>query len=178
MDGQCCLPQPNSPSPQGGLGGSCRGRRIGRLRLCLHRQTARADMCLCGSQGGHAAGLCRFDATPAARRLGLMDRLVLGSVAFYRLAISPFLPARCRFVPTCSAYAAEAVRRHGALRGGILALKRLLRCHPWGGYGYDPVPPMPAGDETSPSLPAGDVPSPSLPAGDAPSPSLKEPTAR
>ncbi|WP_088559659.1 membrane protein insertion efficiency factor YidD [Arboricoccus pini] len=114
-----------------------------------------------------------------------MDRLVLGSVVFYRLAISPFLPARCRFVPSCSAYAAEAIGLHGAGRGGILTLKRILRCHPWGGYGYDPVPPVagsraawPAERTQAANLSCGDGTSPTLPAGDGTSPTLKEPTAR
>ena len=49
-------------------------------------------------------------------------------------------PSPCRFVPTCSAYGIEAVEQHGALRGGALATRRVLRCHPWGGHGYDPVP--------------------------------------
>jgi putative membrane protein insertion efficiency factor len=58
----------------------------------------------------------------------------------YKSGISPFLPFACRFQPTCSDYAQEAVRRHGAFRGGLLALRRLLRCHPWGAGGFDPVP--------------------------------------
>jgi putative membrane protein insertion efficiency factor len=61
-------------------------------------------------------------------------------VRTYQLAISPYLPPRCRYVPTCSAYAVEALETHGALSGGWLALKRILRCHPWGGSGLDPVP--------------------------------------
>jgi putative membrane protein insertion efficiency factor len=63
-------------------------------------------------------------------------------ILFYKRFISPVLPPACRFYPTCSTYAMEAVRRHGILRGGWLALCRLARCHPWGGYGYDPVPPV------------------------------------
>jgi putative membrane protein insertion efficiency factor len=66
--------------------------------------------------------------------------LVLLPVRFYRAAVSPYLPASCRFVPTCSEYAETAIRRYGIRRGLWLALRRLARCHPWGGDGYDPVP--------------------------------------
>ena len=61
-------------------------------------------------------------------------------IRFYQLVISPLLPPACRFYPTCSAYAMEAILRHGLVRGSWLTLKRLARCHPWGGSGYDPVP--------------------------------------
>lgn len=61
-------------------------------------------------------------------------------IRFYRAAISPFLPSVCRFQPTCSAYALEALQTHGLFYGGFLAAKRILSCHPWGGSGYDPVP--------------------------------------
>ncbi len=70
----------------------------------------------------------------------LISRLLIIPIHFYRLAISPMLPPSCRFTPTCSAYAIEALRRHGPLRGSWLAIRRILRCHPWGGSGYDPVP--------------------------------------
>ena len=69
------------------------------------------------------------------------DRLFVLPIRFYQLFISPVLPPACRFYPTCSAYALEAIMTHGVLRGGWLALRRLARCHPWGGSGYDPVPP-------------------------------------
>ncbi len=65
---------------------------------------------------------------------------LLGLVKLYRLAISPLLGANCRFQPTCSEYALQALRVHGAFRGSLLAAKRIGRCHPWGGHGYDPVP--------------------------------------
>jgi putative membrane protein insertion efficiency factor len=58
----------------------------------------------------------------------------------YQLLITPLLPPSCRYYPTCSHYAAEAVAVHGPWRGSALAARRLLRCHPWGGSGYDPVP--------------------------------------
>jgi putative membrane protein insertion efficiency factor len=66
--------------------------------------------------------------------------ILLGLLRAYKWAISPMLPPSCRYVPTCSEYAAEAVERHGALRGSALALWRLLRCHPFARGGYDPVP--------------------------------------
>ena len=61
-------------------------------------------------------------------------------IKFYQCCISPFTPAACRYTPTCSQYALEAIRKHGILKGGWLALRRILSCHPWGGSGYDPVP--------------------------------------
>ena len=69
-----------------------------------------------------------------------MTRIATGLLKFYKGQISPLLPASCRYVPTCSEYAAEAVARHGLLRGGGLGLWRLLRCHPFTRGGYDPVP--------------------------------------
>ncbi|MBP3483454.1 MAG: membrane protein insertion efficiency factor YidD [Alistipes sp.] len=62
------------------------------------------------------------------------------AVRFYQSCISPFTPPACRFTPTCSQYALEALRKYGLFKGGWLAAKRLARCHPWGGSGYDPVP--------------------------------------
>lgn len=61
-------------------------------------------------------------------------------VRFYQVAISPFTPGVCRYSPTCSHYTVEALKKHGLLKGGWLAVKRIGSCHPWGGSGYDPVP--------------------------------------
>ncbi len=88
----------------------------------------------------------------------MLRRLVLALIRFYQVAISPWTPASCRFTPTCSAYAAEAVERHGAVRGSWLALRRLGRCHPWGGSGYDPVPPLPRAGESGGSADVGKSP--------------------
>ncbi|RBY96832.1 membrane protein insertion efficiency factor YidD [Blastococcus sp. TF02-8] len=82
----------------------------------------------------------------AARRVSPVARALLAAVGFYSRAISPAFPPRCRFHPTCSAYAAEAVAVHGAGRGSWLALRRLLKCAPWHPGGVDLVPPaVPAG---------------------------------
>lgn len=69
-----------------------------------------------------------------------MKRLALAPIAAYRRWISPGLPRRCRYEPTCSAYAEEAIRKFGLARGGLLALWRLLRCNPFSNGGFDPVP--------------------------------------
>lgn len=69
-----------------------------------------------------------------------MIRVLLLVIRGYQRFVSPLKPPTCRFVPTCSAYAAEALAVHGAWRGSWLALRRLCRCHPWGGHGHDPVP--------------------------------------
>lgn len=66
--------------------------------------------------------------------------LLLIPIYFYRICISPLTPPSCRFTPTCSAYAVEAIKKHGPLKGFYLTVRRILRCHPWGGSGYDPVP--------------------------------------
>ena len=70
-----------------------------------------------------------------------MKTLLLKLILFYQRAISPYFPARCRYYPTCSQYAKEAIEKYGAAKGGLLALKRFLRCHPFTKRGpFDPVP--------------------------------------
>lgn len=70
----------------------------------------------------------------------MIGRLMTLLIRGWQLGPSAILPPTCRYSPSCSAYAIEAIRRYGAARGGWLALRRILRCHPWGGSGFDPVP--------------------------------------
>ena len=70
----------------------------------------------------------------------MFSRLLIAPIRFYQRAISPLLPPACRFTPTCSEYAVQAIEAQGPARGSWLAVRRLARCHPWGGSGYDPVP--------------------------------------
>jgi putative membrane protein insertion efficiency factor len=81
--------------------------------------------------------------------MSLAGHLLRGAIRVYQLLIAPILPAnRCRFEPSCSHYGMEAIARHGALFGSWLTARRLLRCHPWGGAGFDPVPALPPGRKT------------------------------
>ena len=70
----------------------------------------------------------------------MLKKLALLLVKFYQAAIRPLLPNACRYEPSCSNYATEAINKYGAIKGSWLGIKRILRCHPWGGSGYDPVP--------------------------------------
>jgi hypothetical protein len=80
-----------------------------------------------------------LDIVDVAPRPNPLSRLLLGGIHLYQLLRSG-RPTGCRYLPTCSVYAEEAVRRHGPVRGSALAVRRLARCHPWGGHGVDPVP--------------------------------------
>ncbi len=80
----------------------------------------------------------------------MLTKLLIRVVRFYQNAISPWTPSTCRYTPTCSTYAIEALRRHGALRGSWLAARRIGRCHPWGEHGWDPVPPAPSNPSATP----------------------------
>jgi len=77
----------------------------------------------------------------------LYETCVRGALRAYKLTLSPLIGRQCRFLPTCSEYAAQALISHGPWRGAVLAAHRLCRCHPWGGAGYDPPPPSPPGPE-------------------------------
>ena len=69
-----------------------------------------------------------------------LTQLLIAPIHFYRHFISLYTPPSCRYTPTCSQYAIEALRKHGPFKGLWLSVRRILRCHPWGGHGYDPVP--------------------------------------
>ncbi len=71
----------------------------------------------------------------------ILTKILLGLIKLYQTLISPLTPNTCRFQPTCSHYAKEAIMVHGTRKGSVMALKRLFKCHPWGKSGYDPVPP-------------------------------------
>ena len=100
---------------------------------------------ICFPEGRYSSGSLFFKENTSLRleknALGVMKKFLLALIRFYQRHISPGLPPRCRFRPTCSQYAVEAVEKYGAAKGGFLALKRFLRCHPFhrGGW-YDPVP--------------------------------------
>ena len=81
-----------------------------------------------------------IDPEAIVEQLRVVTVVMQAALRSYQLFVSPVLPPSCRFTPTCSQYAIEALHKYGAIKGGWLALKRLLRCHPWGGHGYDPVP--------------------------------------
>ena len=85
--------------------------------------------------------MCGALKPPPARRRSAGVAVALWLLRGYQLLLSPLLGRNCRFLPTCSEYAREALETHGLLRGGWLVLRRLARCHPWGGQGDDPVPP-------------------------------------
>ena len=70
----------------------------------------------------------------------MLKKLLTGIIRIYQLGISPLSPASCRYHPTCSEYTREAIETHGAAKGVYLGARRICRCHPWGGFGYDPVP--------------------------------------
>jgi hypothetical protein len=93
------------------------------------------------SEGRHPAA---FSAPQEKRDAGLRrndgQRILIAVARFWQRYPSAILPSSCRYSPSCSAYAIEAVERYGAAKGGWLAVKRLCRCHPFGGHGYDPVP--------------------------------------
>jgi len=82
-----------------------------------------------------------------------MKSFLIGLIRVYQKCISPLFPDCCRYTPSCSQYGIEALRLHGALKGSWLTIKRICRCHPWGGSGYDPVPLPPSPPSPTPHTP-------------------------
>jgi putative membrane protein insertion efficiency factor len=105
----------------------------------------RRQPCLHGPRHEDAAAASAAPETAGAARPSVAARILIVPVIGYRRFISPLLPPVCRFAPSCSEYALEALRVHGAVRGLWLAVRRLARCHPFNPGGYDPVPPRPQG---------------------------------
>ncbi len=70
----------------------------------------------------------------------ILKYIFIGMIYIYKYLISPVLRPSCRYIPTCSEYSLEAIKKHGLFKGGFFAMKRILSCNPWGGHGYDPVP--------------------------------------
>jgi uncharacterized protein len=139
---QCGHPQPGKAAGAGSFPAEPRGdsRRLGHRSespprggkgAVLHARPAVDDAVSGGSSA--SAGL-------SAQGRSALKLLVLAAIGFYRACISPAIPSSCRFYPTCSAYAYEAVSRWGVRRGLWMALRRFGRCRPWGSCGYDPVP--------------------------------------
>lgn len=157
--GQCAAPQPVEAPGAGSLplepgrdsgrmghrGESTEGRGPRALRYAHPGAAAavplesagreRIGECACGNDGGGSAS-----AGPPSGAQGLLKTFALALIGFYRAAISPALPSSCRFYPSCSVYAYQAVSAWGLKRGLRLTIKRLGRCRPFGPYGYDPVP--------------------------------------
>jgi len=127
-------PQPGAPAS---AGDSARPSRARMLRYRAHGTSGVGDSDLSGAEDRTGAAA---QSREAARSSGIAARALLKLIRIYQATISPTLGNVCRYSPTCSHYAYEAIERHGAIRGTFLALKRLSRCRPWGGNGFDPVP--------------------------------------
>ena len=112
----------------------------GHKNAAKERAKAKESAKECADGDGRCESLGQPDGAQTLKPWSLMARIVSLPVYFYRYLISPLIPPRCRFQPTCSEFALTALQRHGALKGGWLALRRIGKCHPWGGSGFDPVP--------------------------------------
>jgi putative membrane protein insertion efficiency factor len=125
---------------QGGFSAAPAGA-AGRMGHCVEPSSSSRYGRLSHSGAGTATPFSHRVAGSIARGGAYaLKLLLLGSIRFYQICLSPIIPSSCRYYPSCSAYAYEAVAKWGAWEGTRLAVRRLLRCRPWGGHGYDPVP--------------------------------------
>ena len=125
--------QRDFPASQAGI--------AGRLGPCAEPSPWGGQSPLSSAGEGTLAPFSRQAAGRILRRAASgVSLLLLGLIRFYQICLSPIIPSSCRYYPSCSAYAYEAVEKWGAWEGTRLAVRRLLRCQPWGGHGYDPVP--------------------------------------
>jgi len=138
--GWCSGTQPHQAAPPGGFPAAS-ARAAGGMGHCAQPSPRGRYGRLSGPGTGIAAPFPRQAAGRIVRCGGRALRLfLLGLIRFYQICLSPIISSSCRFYPSCSAYAYEAVAKWGAWEGARLGVRRLLRCRPWGGHGYDPVP--------------------------------------
>ena len=132
--------EPHQAADQGSFSPSPAGT-TGRLGHCTEPSPRSCHSRLSHAGTGTSAPFSRRVASGIVRGAAYGLRLLLlGLIRFYQVCLSPITPSSCRFYPSCSAYAYEAVEKWGAWEGSRLTIHRLLRCRPWGGHGYDPVP--------------------------------------
>jgi uncharacterized protein len=140
VSGKSGSTQPYSPALKGSDPAQSGGYRS-RLGCRTESPPCGRETSVSGFGSRNSRGLANFSARDFVRAVSAVTSWVLlALIRAYQFLISPVLPSSCRFVPTCSAYAYEAIERWGVCRGTWYALRRLVRCHPFGGHGYDPVP--------------------------------------
>lgn len=141
----CSRPQPRKTTPARGLSTEQTQlyRSVGsawNTHGSSHPLPRQAAPPIQPSAGTHEQAIARNHQKGDWKMRNPLVELFILPIKFYQRCISPLTPPSCRFTPTCSQYAVEALRKHGIFKGMYLAIRRLLRCHPWGGTGYDPVP--------------------------------------